>query len=144
MDALPEPLARVLRDAPLLVGRADLVVLPNDDPDAHDDVVGLAGDWIADDAPRDGVTVLLRLDGSLSALGDVGAAGEDELTVLIASHVQDYVVDVTGAPWPPHRRADGTDTVLDPRLDPAGSAVWADGPRPVAVIGELGGPAPVA
>ena len=144
MDTLPEPLARVLRDAPLLVGRADLIVLPNDDPDARDDVVGLAGDWIADDASHDGVTGLLRLDGSLSALGDVAGADEDELTVLVASRVQDYVVDVTGAPWPLHRRADGTETVLDPRVDEAGSAVWADGPCPVAVIGELTGPAPVA
>lgn len=71
-----------------------------------------------------------------SSVTDVSAGDLEEFKASVASHLQDFVVDETGRPWP-ERVIEGSSRVLDVGLDDRGRAAWIHADRTVAPIGRL-------
>ncbi len=108
------------------------------DPDNLDEesatiIEDLCG-WVDPDAPGRH-RLLLKIDNNVASVEPMDNVAT--LTVDVLSHLQDFVMDELGAPWPEVENSDQTTSVLEPTLDIRGRPGWKGKYGIVCLVGEL-------
>lgn len=104
------------------------------DTEGASSVAGLAteqaGPWL-DSGTK---TLVLRVAGSTEVIDESDA---EHAAVAVASSVQDYIIDLSGKPWP-EVLLDNHHVVLDAAISASGECGWVANSRWVCAFGGLG------